>query len=287
MGAVPSGYAPGRSYSEYPIAGGGFVPESIANVGITADVRSAWRNFTETGIGSGGSGARKEYVRAGTTFRPHQRLGQTRISLDGLRDEALKIAIRHNGSDHLALSYTGARYALFAILDNDTGVVTGVYTGRDVQTRGIPDADSNEKMNTEHTWPRSRGVKNTPANSDLHHLFPTDTDANSQRSNLPFGEVIEVQWQEGESKLGLDKDGEEVFEPPDGHKGNVARALFYVSSVYGLPIDPAEEAVLRRWHRADPVDGRERSRNSAIADVQGNRNPFIDDPRLVRRIADF
>lgn len=281
-GPVRVGYAP---VSGSPVTAGGFVPQIVDDAvapGVTRDVRTAWRSFVSTRADD-----RLAYPRAGATFKPHHRLGRTKISCDGLRDEALKLAIRHNGAEHLVLSYTSARQALFSILDNERGIVTGVYTGRDVHVHGIPDADVNEKMNTEHTWPRSHGVNHTDAASDLHHLFPTDTDANSHRANLPFGEVVEVQWQKGGSKLGLDAEGCTVFEPPDGHKGNVARALFYVSTVYNLPIDTAEEAVLRRWNRADPVDGHERSRNSAIADVQGNRNPFVDDPRLVGRIADF
>ena len=34
----------------------------------------------------------------------------------------------------------------------------------------------------------------------------------------------------------------------------------------------------QRWNRDDPVDDEERRRNNVIEQVQGNRNPFIDEP---------
>jgi endonuclease I len=54
-----------------------------------------------------------------------------------------------------------------------------------------------------------------------------------------------------------------------------------------LPIDPRLEAVLRKWHKDDPVDDEERDRNEKIMKLQGNRNPFIDYPELVDKINDF
>jgi endonuclease I len=41
-----------------------------------------------------------------------------------------------------------------------------------------------------------------------------------------------------------------------------------------------------RWALEDPVDERERRRNEVIAqpDMQGNRNPFIDDEGLICRL---
>ena len=40
--------------------------------------------------------------------------------------------------------------------------------------------------------------------------------------------------------------------------------------------------VLIRWNRQDPVNQTERRRNNKIEQLQGTRNPFIDDPDLVR-----
>ncbi|RYZ37744.1 MAG: endonuclease I, partial [Myxococcaceae bacterium] len=81
--------------------------------------------------------------------------------------------------------------------------------------------------------------------------------------------------------------GRTVFEPPDAHKGNVARALFYFSTVYNKPIPQNEESVLKEWNTLDKVDAAEVKRNDVIETHQQNRNPFVDDPTLSERIADF
>jgi len=57
--------------------------------------------------------------------------------------------------------------------------------------------------------------------------------------------------------------------------------------MYGLRVPPNEERAMRRWNRRDVVDDGERARNDAIASVQENRNPFVDDPKLIGRIRDF
>ena len=78
-----------------------------------------------------------------------------------------------------------------------------------------------------------------------------------------------------------------AFEPPNVHKGVVARAMFYVAVTYGLNIDSREEATLRQWHREFPVSSQERRRARKIREIQGIAILFIDDPSLVDRISDF
>jgi hypothetical protein len=208
-------------------------------------------------------------------------------ALVGLCNGILIDAVRHLGRHHRRLDYGTARHFLFSRVDNHGGRVFDVYGGRTIATRDIPEADGPNGVNTEHTRPRSTGVRGTAAECDLHHLFPTDTETNAQRGSLPFGVVARVVWSKGASKLGYAADGRTVFEPPDAHKGNVARALFYVSATYGLHLPDDEEAVLKRWNHDDPVDDAERERNRVVAEVQGNRNPFVDRPELADRIDDF
>ena len=42
--------------------------------------------------------------------------------------------------------------------------------------------------------------------------------------------------------------------------------------------------MLKRWHKNDPVSAKESSRNQAVFDFQGNRNPFIDHPEFVEMV---
>ncbi len=184
------------------------------------------------------------------------------------------------------LSYRTARHLMFSEIDNHDGIVIGVYTGKTVCTKTTPDVDATG-FNTEHTRPRSKGIKGRAGESDLHHIFPTDAETNYIRGNHDFGEVVEVEREGLGCKLGKDEHGKTVFEPPDAHKGNVARALFYMSDIYEIPIPDDEEAVLKRWNHADQVDTAERHRNAQISRYQNNRNPYIDQPELADRIADF
>lgn len=153
----------------------------------------------------------------------------------------------------------------------------------------VPD---NTVINVEHTWPQSRFTGSYPKEtqkSDLHHLFPTDSQLNGIRSNYPLGEVQSETGGPlkcGKSKFGSGARGQ-TFEPPDEHKGHAARALFYFAIRYDMTIDPVQEATLRSWHQEHPVDAEELLRNDEIFKVQGNRNPFIDHPELVSSIKDF
>lgn len=154
----------------------------------------------------------------------------------------------------------------------------------------IPD---NTVINVEHTWPQSRfsgGFAKDFQKADLHHLFPTDSQLNAIRGNKNFGEVGKdlMNLKCGQSRYGVSKtSGREVFEPPAVHKGRVARALFYFSVRYEIPLDREEEAYLKKWNAEYPVDQEEITRNEEIYKVQGNRNPFIDYPELASLIADF
>jgi deoxyribonuclease-1 len=202
-------------------------------------------------------------------------------------DDDLLAAIRDIAAPTREIHYTGARKAMFSDIDNIHGKVDCIYTSRNVETFEIPEAIGENGMNTEHTWPVSHGIRDTRGRADIHHLFPSHAKANVKRSSFPFGIVEHVHWEMDGSKLGSNKAGEKVFEPAPESRGNIARAMFYVSTVYDLKIPSEEEAVLKLWHQEDPVDGGELHRNGEIAAYQGNRNPFVDDESLVRRIEDF
>lgn len=203
---------------------------------------------------------------------------------DGLYNRDLKEELYNLVKDHVCLGYTGIRQKMFGEIDNESGKVRCVYTARWVQTSGIPDPND---MNTEHTWPKSMGASEDPAKSDLCHLFPTDSYANSKRGNYPFGVVTVVHWSKEGSSLGENENGSIVFTPRADHRGNVARAIFYFSIRYRLAVPDEEESVLKRWNSDDPVDAKERARNDGIAKYQKKRNPFIDHPEYVDRIEDF
>ncbi len=212
----------------------------------------------------------------------------------GLKGPQLLRALSGVVTKHKELGYDLARDVMFADvddLDNDN-IIECDYTDR--RLSGITDRRSayqgGKGFNAEHTWPQSKGAEGV-AKSDLHHLFPTDCEANSRRSSHPFGKVEKVEWTDGGSKLGLNARGETVFEPRDDQKGNTARAILYFYTVYGRQADTSnfriEEETLKVWHQQDPVTALERSRNDAVYHFQGNRNPYVDHPEFVQAVGTF
>jgi deoxyribonuclease-1 len=206
---------------------------------------------------------------------------------------------------HTPIGYKNARFFLLANyylikMGNGYGV-HDVYCDHDITPADFKNGNGagpntlpdDRVVNVEHTWPQSRfsgRFDNELQKSDLHHLFPTNSKSNSIRGNNKFGEV-ERDLQKlpcANIRSGVAAGGhEEVFEPPQEHRGNVARALFYFSTRYDLPIDANEEAFLRKWNKEDPVDAEEMNRNEKIFAAQKDRNPFVDYPELADKIANF
>ncbi|MDG0815875.1 endonuclease I family protein [Bdellovibrio svalbardensis] len=205
---------------------------------------------------------------------------------------------------HISLGYDRARIFMmgvyYLVKDGNSYAIPDLYCGGYKRSADftsnppgpnqIPDGNI---LNTEHTWPQSRFTgkfNKMMQKSDLHHLYPTDSEMNSIRGNNEFGEVVK---DSKNLKCPVSRTGKpagggaEVFEPPVSHRGNVARALFYFSVRYGLPIGERQENTLRKWNKEDPVDEEEVRRNDAILKVQGNRNPFVDYPELADKISNF
>lgn len=205
---------------------------------------------------------------------------QTSIGYDGARVFLL--------GGHYLIKYSDGSYGVRDVYC-DMEKTKRDFPGRGPSPGTIPD---NNIINVEHTWPQSRFTGKHPKGlqkADLHHLFPTDSKANSIRGNVQFGEVVREAKPVNcvASRFGAASDGRTVFEPPKNQRGNTARALFYFSLRYDLPITPGEEAALKKWSQDDPVDEDEQHRNEEIFKAQGNRNPFVDFPDLAERISDF
>jgi len=202
------------------------------------------------------------------------------------------------------LDYTTARDVMFGVLDNHQDSVRCVYTGYAVF---VPDTSSdphtvafNAGLNTEHTWPQSLGATGQ-AKSDLHHLYPTRIDVNSDRGNLPYAYIPAnqvdrwyrlaqilttppVQFVEEYSKANLNVE----FEPRLDHKGNAARSIFYFYTMYSTQSVAdfflIQKDILRYWNSLDPPDVTEIQRTELIATYQdGKVNPFVLDTTLIGR----
>jgi len=146
--------------------------------------------------------------------------------------------------------------------------------------------------NREHVFPRSLGTPNLGyqnAGADAHSLRPADSQMNSVRSNRPFAQGS------GTSSY-ITSNGK--FFPGDEWKGDVARMMMYMYVRY--PTQCAATTVgegstsysnfgdmpniFLEWNAQDPVSELEIQRNNYISSIQGNRNPFIDNPYLATQV---
>lgn len=229
--------------------------------------------------------------------------GTQGFSSFGRTIDVLDSLFQSAAQNHRVLGYTKARQVLLGqiYLENSGGEysITDVYCQKRFTSRdfgrgsglGPDQIPDNTVLNTEHTWPQSHFTGSFPTDmqkSDLHHLFPTDSEMNSTRGNHKFAELAgpTEPLKCPASRFAHTAIGYR-FEPPLEHRGNVARALFYFSVRYRIHIDNDEEGFLRKWHYEDPVDREELRSHQMIFEAQGNRNPFVDRPDLVNQIADF
>jgi deoxyribonuclease I len=117
--------------------------------------------------------------------------------------------------------------------------------------------------------------------ADLHNLYPSTSFANGKRSNHTFDIIKKENWvfEDCDFEFHKDKDTKKkTVEPRPQARGNIARAIMYMHWAYGLPVEVSLRKRLMEWNTDDPVSDREKWRNKRIKKIQGNRNPFIDDP---------
>ena len=181
---------------------------------------------------------------------------------------------------------------------NDSSRCICLYSGRSISKT---DHSPSTGFNREHTWAKSHGFKNDSSSNpycDCHHLRVTGMTINSTRSNSDFYE-----FKEGESYKVIDgcKYTPSLFEPRDEVKGDVARIMFYMATMYGFdglynltltndtttkPNDHGNGKfgnldTLVKWSIEDPVSQTEIYRNNVVYSYQKNRNPYIDHPEYV------
>ena len=240
-------------------------------------------------------------------------LAQYASSLQGLKKEQLKAALHKLMDKKKVLKYggKGPGYTWHGFW----------YTDRDPQTNECYNRYSDKKfyfestntgnaiagMNIEHSFPKSwwGGHKND-AWCDLYNLYPSDSKANSSKSNFVMGVVVNVKEEAG---TGYDKVGMgyadgilvKMWEPGDRFKGEFSRSYMYMATTYQNLSFVSEGAnqlqtgayptlkkwssdLFRQWSKNDRVDEMEIKRNEAIYKIQNNRNLFIDYPNLAEYV---
>ena len=242
-------------------------------------------------------------------------------SLEGKNGAELKTELHNLLKNHTRLPYGSYDY-------NRIACTWTVFKKSDVRPNGkVWDMYSNNSysfsngaakgMNIEHSVPKSwwgdaANYDGTNAltrfkydgSYDLHHLTPSDADANMAKSNYPLGVVDSPSFDNGVTKVGTGQANgraTNLFEPADEYKGDFARMYLYFVTCYqdyswkssalsmfaqnSYPtLNAYGQSLLLKWHRQDPVSQKEIDRNNAVYSFQGNRNPFIDYPNMVEYI---
>ncbi len=117
--------------------------------------------------------------------------------------------------------------------------------------------------------------------ADMHNLYPAWSDLIVYRNGRSFGNVAGKESRFDECEFEWNSD---VVEPRDLSNGNVARSIFYMHRQYKLPVSNELMKVLKAWNRQDLPSEQERVRNDTIEKIQGQRNPYIDNPGLADRL---
>ena len=209
------------------------------------------------------------------------------------------------------LSSSNSKDTLFAVIYGENDSLSCVYSDFTVYmdpsqdpSQTVFNNDNTDGMNTEHSYPKSKGSDGGNAEADMHHLFPSKANVNQRRSNFKYGEVNDnaaTNWYlrdiilnnpPSENIDAYSEFGNETFEPREDMKGNIARANFYFYTIYRneADIEDPEFFDLQKddfcdWHYNDPVDEKEWNNTFKIASYQNDKaNPFVLDCSLVTRL---
>lgn len=223
--------------------------------------------------------------------------------IDGKKKVELKTSLKSIIADHYVASYSSL-WNWYESTDVVPGTTNQVFDYYCEQVAYFPSPSS---MNKEHACPQSwwGGGGSSNCYSDLFNVMPSNSAANSAKSNYPLGIVKGTPTYENKRmKVGSSARSQysgKVFEPCDEYKGDFARIYFYVATCYATAawgskssvaetcaftkedyptIKSAFLSMLLEWHHNDPVSEWEVIRNERVYSVQKNRNPFIDYPQL-------
>ncbi|WP_155941850.1 endonuclease I family protein [Prevotella sp. AGR2160] len=245
-----------------------------------------------------------------------QQLMQYAFSLKGLKGAELKTAMRSLLAPKTVLSYGSTEQGTwwgFWYTDRDTVTQECInrYSSKKFYFSGHT-GRAISGMNIEHSFPKSwwGGDKNN-AYKDLYNLYPSDQDGNSAKANYPMAVVTNVKSEDpGYDKVGtgtVDGATKPCWEPGDQYKGDFARAYMYMAIAYsnltfsstGLQtmsnskdskgnVYPGMKQwatdLYRSWSQQDLVSDLERTRNNAVAKIEGNRNLLVDYPYLAEYV---
>ena len=163
---------------------------------------------------------------------------------------------------------------------------------KDLRNTGCSAGQCTGLWEREHVFPKSLAqpeliTTSRSAGTDAHNLRAADRQMNSLRSNKPYIDAT------GNAR----SVGGNAFYPGDEWIGDVARIMMYMYVRYNdentqlcdpnivawentNTFSPEMPDLFLKWNALDPPSELELVRNEVISELQGNRNPFIDNPYI-------
>lgn len=235
-------------------------------------------------------------------------LAQYAASLKGKKKADLKTAIFNISQAQYVLEYgsgEGKTWSGFYQTDRiGDNTVCDRYSNEIFEF--TDDKSSVAGMNIEHSFPKSWwGGNQNNAYKDLYNLMPSESSINQSKSNYGMGVVTQIVRDNGCTKVGKGTTSGNtlvyLWEPADKWKGDFCRSYFYMATTYqdftwtGEALNSLEQntwptfqqwayTLYLNWVRSDSVSYTEVARNNAVANIQNNRNLFIDFPNLAEYI---
>lgn len=239
---------------------------------------------------------------SGQNLNQKQSIGAYYRATDGLAGQDLRSALSQIiAGDHRPVSYPSAARQHTAELfedPEDSQMLIEMYSGKPIaKARYVGQAGRDDSKaaiwNMDHIWPKAFGFMNDrKIIADLHNIVPSEAITNSRRSAGFFSDPV------------LDRQAKRMPVPPARHvdpRGPIARAALYMAVRYlgrngepQLELDEQQPVMgephigslrtLLYWNRLVDVSAAERRRNHEIMKIQGNRNPFVDQPEFATRI---
>ncbi len=179
--------------------------------------------------------------------------------------------------------------------------LTDMFSGRALSIRGgaMPDGYVAGSLVC-HEWWLEEPCYGDTVMRDLVNFYPLSLDVRRHRADFPPGVVDDPRFDNGIWRSGLGHLSEvetEFYEPPVALRGRLARTYFYMAVIYPQEmmrpraytmftgrrypsLTPYASRMMLEWHAAYPPDAEELELNAAILTLQGNTNPFVDDPLL-------
>ena len=161
-------------------------------------------------------------------------------SLEGKSGVELKKAVKAVvKKHHKRIPYGNSTWEAFRLTDvkevNGVKYWWDMYSNEEVEVGSSK--PNNNVMNIEHSVAKSWwGGGENDAYCDICHLNPSNSNANSHKSNYPMAKIGKRTWTNGVTNIGSPVKGQGggasmVYEPCDEYKGDMARVFMYMFTV--------------------------------------------------------